>query len=126
MHLVDVMIHVIILKEHYSAMIQSGIMREQVIASSFILADLSVIFAGFIIAILYFLLRGVVGPGPNTALKLGFMLGLSLLPGAFALHAYYNVDGLVAFALGAGFIIQHIIGTLIAAAIYRDKSAPAA
>jgi hypothetical protein len=126
MHLIDVLVHVVILKENYSAMIDSGIMREEIIASSVIMADLSVIFAGIIIAMLYFLLRGVVGPGPNTALKLGFMLGLLLLPGAFALHAYYNVGGLVAFALGAGFIIQHIIGTLIAAVIYKDKSAPAA
>lgn len=125
MHLVDVLIHVVILKEHYSAMIQAGVMREQVIASSFILADLSVIFAGIIIAILYFLLRTVVGPGPKTALKLGFMLGLLLMPGAFALHAYYNVDRIVSFALGAGFIIQHIFGTLIAAGIYKDKTAPA-
>ena len=126
MHLVDVLIHVVLLKENYSVMVESGVMRDQVIASSIILADLSVIFAGIIIAILYFLLRNVVGPGPKTALKLGFMLGLLLLPGAFAIHAYYNVDGLVSFALGAGFVIQHILGTLIAAAIYRDNPAPAA
>ena len=126
MHLVDVIVHVVILKENYSAMIDSGIMREEIIASSVIMADLSVIFAGIVIAILYFLLRTVVGPGPKTALKLGFMLGLLLMPGAFALHAYYNVDSIVSFALGAGFIIQHVLGTLIAAAIYRDKTATAA
>ena len=126
MHLVDVIVHVVILKENYSAMIDSGIMREEIIASSVIMADLSVIFAGIIIAILYCILREVVGPGPKTALKLGFMLGLLLLPGAFALHAYYNVSSLISFALGSGFIIQHIIGTLLAAVIYRDQPAPAA
>ena len=124
MHLLDVLIHVVILKENYSSMVDSGVMRDQIIASSVILADLSVIFAGIIIAILYVLIRGVVGPGPNTALKLGFMLGLLLLPGAFALHAYYNVGGIVTFALGTGFIIQHITGTVIAAAIYKDKPNP--
>lgn len=121
MLVIGMIVHGVLLEDQYTALRNTGFIRSTPNWTGMIMHHLSVIFAGIPLSVIYVLIRKTVGAGPGSALRLGVMIGLICLPAAVSLYAFYNIGGMVPLAYGLTMMMQCIIGTLVAGALYKDN-----
>ncbi|PCH94262.1 MAG: hypothetical protein COB85_05815 [Bacteroidetes bacterium] len=114
-------IHGVLLEEHYLVLRSSGIIRSSPNWQGMIVHHLSVIFAGIPLSVIYVLIRSAVGPGPGTAFRLGIMIGLICLPAAASLYAFYDLGKMIPLVSALTMMAQCVIGTLVAGSLYKDN-----
>lgn len=122
MLIVGMVIHGGILQDHYIFLQQKGILvsEENAEEGKMILHHVYLIFSGIVLAYLYALLRNVTGKGIKTAILGGLMVGLVSAAGAVALLAFYNLGNKVPFFTYIDSIVEPIVGSIIAAWLYKD------
>ncbi len=114
-------VHGVLLEDHYSVLRNAGFIRSSPNWPGMIVHHLSVIFAGIPLAVIYVLIRKTVGPGPGSAFRLGIMIGLICLPAAASMYAFYDFGRMIPLANALTMMTQCVIGTLVAGSLYKDN-----
>ncbi len=74
-----------------------------------------------ILAHLYAWVRGTLGPGPKTALKVGFLVGFAAgFPGNFAQAAWSPIERMFPLGWMLDLWVGAILATLVAGWLYKD------
>ncbi|HIA12765.1 MAG TPA: hypothetical protein EYN69_11955 [Flavobacteriales bacterium] len=116
-----IIVHGVLLEDQYSTLRDAGIIRSSPNWPGMIVHHLSVIFAGIPLAVIYVLIRKTVGPGPGSAFRLGIMIGLICLPAAASMYAFYDIGKMIPVFSALTLMLQCVVGTLVAGALYKDN-----
>ncbi|HEX7928653.1 MAG TPA: hypothetical protein VF678_13750 [bacterium] len=116
---VDFGIHGVILSKTYEPLVASGVINgpPNWFLPAVVLANLWI---GLTLAFLYAALRGPLGAGPATALKIGFCVFIFYIPVFVTQVSFYKLGALVNTWSLAGGVVQTLGASLIAGWLYKE------
>jgi hypothetical protein len=106
----------------YAATTASGLFLKEPRYPFFVGQWLAILFIlAIILAHIYAWSRATLGPGPGTALKIGFLVGFAAgFPGNFAQATWSPIDRMFPLGWMLDMWVGSILATLVAGAIYKD------
>lgn len=116
--LVGFAVHGLVLHDHYMYFSEMGSVLKE--PRMMWLHMVIALFSGIPLALLYVIGRKFGGPGPMTAIKIGFLVSLLNLDGASAMYCFYNTGGMIPLMTFVSAFIGYILGALTAGALYKD------
>ena len=121
MMIIGALIHGGMLGDYYLELQNKGIIKPMEEAGTEWMHHVYLVLTGIPLALLYVFSRKHFGPGPKAALIVGLLVGLiGIAGGGFAMYCFYNVGQAVPFWTGVDVLVESIVCTLIAGALYKD------
>ncbi len=111
--------HAVILKDNYMFFQGSSVLAEPR-ENGMLIHTLATIISGLCLSMLYVMARKFSGPGPMTAIKVGFTVGLFTIGGMSAMYAFYNLGGIIPLVSLADNMVGCTLATLAAGLVYKD------
>lgn len=118
--IVGFVFHGVILKDNYMALQEMGSVLPEPRPNGMLIHIISTFISGICLAALYVMARNFSKPGPLTAVRVGFLVGLFTLGGMSAEYAFYNLGGIVPLLTFFDNLTGCILATLAAGALYKD------
>ncbi len=116
---IDFAIHGGILAQTYEALVASGAINAP--PGWFLpLVVLANLWVGFTLAFIYASVRSTLGPGPGTALRIGFCVFIFYIPVLITQVAFYKLGTTVHLWSVIGGLAQTLGATLVAGWLYKE------
>lgn len=117
-----IVVHVVILGSQYASAQEAGQILDQPRYSLFPLYwNITLFILSYILAWLYARVRAVSGPGPRTALTIGFVVGFAIaVPANFSIAAWVPFSRIIALWWMLDLWVGAILATFVAGWVYRD------
>jgi hypothetical protein len=116
---VGFLVHGIILESHYEYFKGISVMSFPK-KYGMLVHIVGTLVSGICLAVLYAVARKFGGPGPMTAIKVGFVVGLFTIGGVSAEYAFYNLGKMIPLMTLVDSIVGCVLATLVAGLVYKD------
>lgn len=117
---VGYVVHAIILNSYYEYFQTKGSVMPFMKKYGMLAHIGGTIISGICLSVLYVVARKFSGPGPMTAIKVGFVVGLFAVGGISAEYAFYNLGKMIPAMTLVDNIAGCILATLVSGAVYKD------
>jgi hypothetical protein len=122
-NLVEIVTNHVVLKDRYQSLTKMGFYNTQPQLYFMPVYPIMMLIGGILFAWLYAATRDTLGPGPKTALKVGFVIFLIAgIPSNYAMAAWSTTGKFIPFVYTIACFFECVFGTLIAGALYKPKA----
>lgn len=117
---VGMIVHGMILESHYEFFQKQGAVLAEPREMGWLVHVAGTLLSGMAISGLYVMGRKFSGPGPKTAIRVGWAVGLFTIGGAAAEYTFYNLGGMIPLLTWVGNVAGAILAALVAGWVYKD------